>query len=213
MAATKASETAVVLIEFQNEFCSPSGALYGAVKDELKRNRTLENTKELLEKVRGKCLIVHVPIAFDPDYKELKKPYGILKAVVEGKAFRKGTRGAEIYRPLAARKGDIVVEGKRSLCGFGSTNLDFILRARGIKRVALAGFLTNVCVESTARTAYDRGYEVITLVDCMAAASEEEQKFAEEKIFPLISRPMTHTQFIRELAGKKARTAQRGYDR
>jgi nicotinamidase-related amidase len=42
---------------------------------------------------------------------------------------------------------DIVVEGKHGLCGFASTNLDFILRSRGITNVVLGGFLTNCCVE------------------------------------------------------------------
>ena len=53
---------------------------------------------------------------------------------------------------------DILVDGKRGLCGFASTNLDFILRQNGIRTLALAGFLTNCCVESTMRAAYERGY-------------------------------------------------------
>jgi ureidoacrylate peracid hydrolase len=44
---------------------------------------------------------------------------------------------------------DIVIEGKRGLCGFASTNLDFVLRSRRIRNIALGGFLTNCCVEST----------------------------------------------------------------
>ncbi len=46
---------------------------------------------------------------------------------------------------------------------------DFILRQRGIQNIALGGFLTNCCVESTMRSAYERGYNVITLKDCCAA--------------------------------------------
>ena len=71
---------------------------------------------------------------------------------------------------------DIIVQGKRGLCGFASTNLDFVLRQNGITNIALGGFLTNCCVESTMRTGYENGYKVVTLTDCTAATSEEGQK-------------------------------------
>ncbi len=63
---------------------------------------------------------------------------------------------------MAPQEGDIIVEGKRGLDTFATTNIDFILRSRGIETVALGGFLTNCCVDSTMRTAYEKGYDVIT---------------------------------------------------
>ena len=105
-----------------------------------------------------------------------------------------------------------MIEGKRGLDAFASTNLDFILRSRGITTIALAGFLTNCCVESTMRSAYERGYDVITLTDCTATLSEEEQRFAVEKNFPMFSRPMTHDAFLDQLSGKELATSGgRGY--
>ena len=83
----------------------------------------------------------------------------------------KGSWGAAIVDDLAPQKGDIVIEGKRGLDTFASTNLDFILRSKGITTIALGGFLTNCCVESTMRTGYEHGYKVITLTDCLAATS------------------------------------------
>jgi ureidoacrylate peracid hydrolase len=103
------------------------------------------------------------------------------------------------YRPGLT---DIVVEGKRGLCGFASTNLDFILRSRGITDIALAGFLTNCCVESTMRTGYEKGYGVVTLSDCTATVSQEEQDFAVAKNFPMFSRPLDHKAFLAELRGE-----------
>ncbi len=61
---------------------------------------------------------------------------------------------------LAPQPGDIIVEGKLGLDTFASTNLDFILRSKGIQTVVLGGFRTNCCVESTMRTAYEHGFEV-----------------------------------------------------
>jgi len=135
--------------------------------------------------------IMHAPITFAPGYGELSRhPYGILKGVVDGNAFVKGTWGAAIVDDLAPQDGDIVIEGKRGLDTFASTNLDFILRSKGIETVIIGGFLTNCCVESTMRTAYENGYRVITLTDCTAATSAEEHDNAIAYDFPMFSLPM-----------------------
>ena len=60
---------------------------------------------------------------------------------MDSTAFVKGEWGAEIVDSLAPQEGDVVVEGKRGLDTFATTNLDFILRARGITTIALGGFL------------------------------------------------------------------------
>jgi len=207
--------TALVLIEYQNDFTSKGGTLHDAVKGVMEQNNMLQNTIETVKKARAAgCTIVHAPITFVEGYGELSsEPYGILKGVVDSKSFRKGSWGAEIVDDLKPQPGDIVIEGKRGLCGFASTNLDFILRSRGIETIALGGFLTNCCVESTMRTGYEKGYRVITLKDCTAALSAEEQKLATEKNYPMFSRPMNHDEFLSELAGQKSAVATggRGY--
>jgi ureidoacrylate peracid hydrolase len=208
-------KTAVVLIEYQNDFTSEGGSLHGAVKPVMDSSGMLANTLETVKKARELGVtIVHAPISFTDDYHKLSaQPYGILKGVVDSKSFRQGSWGAAIVDALAPAAGDIVIEGKRGLCGFASTNLDFILRSRGITDIALGGFLTNCCVESTMRTGYEKGYQVVTLTDCTAALSEEEQRLAVEKNYPMFSRSMTHDQFLTELAGKgQAETKGRGYD-
>jgi ureidoacrylate peracid hydrolase len=207
-------QTAVVLIEYQNDFTSEGGTLHDAVKPVMKSTNMLANTVETVKEARKLgATIIYAPISFTDDYRELNdQPYGILKGVVDSKSFRKGTWGAEIVDALKPGPQDIVVEGKRGLCGFASTNLDFILRSRGITNVVLGGFLTNCCVESTMRTGYEKGYNVVTLKDCTAALSEEEQRLAVEKNYPMFSRPMNHDEFLAELGGKEtAATESRGY--
>jgi len=198
------AQTALVLIEYQNDFTSVGGTLHNAVKGVMESTNMLANTVATVKQARAAGVtIVFVPITFTPDYRELSPtPYGILRGVVESQSFRQGTWGAEITDVLKPQPTDIVVEGKRGLCGFASTNLDFILRSRGINTVALGGFLTNCCVESTMRTAYENGYNVITLKDCTAALSEEEQHLAVEKNYPMFSRPLSHIEFLRELSAK-----------
>lgn len=198
--------TAVVLIEYQNDFTSEGGTLHEAVQPVMESTNMLANTLETVREARARgALIVHAPITFTDDYHELSdQPYGILKGVVDSRSFRKGSWGAEIVESMTPQDGDIVIEGKRGLCGFASTNLDFILRSRGITDVALGGFLTNCCVESTMRTAYEKGYRVVTLTDCTATLSEEEQRLAVEKNYPMFSRPLSHAEFLGELGGTGA---------
>lgn len=194
--------TAIVLIEYQNDFTTSGGAFHEAVKDVMQANGMLGNTIAMVDKARAAgASIMHVPITFAAGYPELgSHPYGILKGVVENRAFRKGSWGAAIVDALAPKDSDIVIEGKRGLDAFPSTNLDFILRSRDIRTVVLAGFLTNCCVESTMRSAYERGFEVITLTDCTATVSNAAQQAALTYDFGMFSHPMTHSEFMEALA-------------
>ncbi|MDP0929855.1 cysteine hydrolase [Paracoccus onubensis] len=196
-------KNALVLIEFQNDFTTPGGTLHDAVRPVMDSTNMLTNTINTVAEARIMGVqIVHVPISFAEGYKELRAdPYGILKGVVDSSSFRKGEWGAEIVDALKPVDGDIVIEGKRGLCGFESTNLDFILRSRGITGFALGGFLTNCCVESTMRSGYEKGYDVVTLTDCTATLSQEEQVHACTKNFPMFSRPLDHTEWLAELTG------------
>lgn len=208
-------QTALVLIEYQNDFTSKGGTLHEAVRPVMESTKMLANTVETVKQARDLGVtIAFVPISFTEDYRELSPtPYGILKGVVDSKSFRAGSWGAEIVDELAPQPTDIVIEGKRGLCGFATTNLDFILRSRGIDTIALGGFLTNCCVESTMRTGYEKGYQVVTLKDCTATLSEEEQRLAVEKNYPMFSRPLDHLEFLAELQGSETGGVKsRGYN-
>lgn len=195
------SKTAVLLIEYQNEFATEGGVLHGAVAEVMKRTQMLDNTSRVVEQARKQgATIMHAPITFVEGYNEISAhPYGILKGVVDGRAFIKGSWGAQIIESLSPAPSDIVIEGKRGLDTFASTNLDFILRNKGIQTVALGGFLTNCCVESTMRTAYEHGFEVITLTDCVAATSPEAHDNAIQHDYPMFSKPMSASEFISQL--------------
>ena len=195
------STTAIVLIEYQNDFTSEGGALHGAVEEVMDKTDMLAKTVRVADAARTSgATIMHAPITFKPGYGEISNhPYGILKGVVDGNAFVKGEWGAEIVDDLAPHDDDIVVEGKRGLDTFASTNLDFMLRSKGIKTVVLGGFLTNCCVESTMRSAYENGYEVLTLTDCVAGTSVEEHENAITYDYPMFSKPTTADEFIADL--------------
>lgn len=194
--------TAVVLIEYQNDFTTQGGVLHDAVSEVMDQTKMLANTQDVVQAARSAgATVMHAPITFAEGYNEISDhPYGILKGVVDGNAFVKGSWGAAIVDELTPAEGDIVIEGKRGLDTFASTNLDFILRSKGIQTLVLGGFLTNCCVESTMRSGYENGYQVITLQDCVAATSPEEHDNALKYDYPMFSTPVPAADFITELS-------------
>lgn len=198
-----AQETALVLIEYQNDFISAGGALHDGVKAEIARTGMLGKTRNLVAGARTRGVrVIWSPILFSDGHPELgEAPYGILSGVKATNAFRLNAWGGEQAEGFEVEPGDLVVSGKRGLCAFASTNLDFLLRHNGIRRVALGGFLTNCCVESTMRSAYELGYDVITLTDCTATLSQEQHDAAVSYTYPMFSRPMTSTTFLDDVVG------------
>ncbi len=200
--------TALVLVEFQNDFLAEDGKLHDAVKQVLDGNQVIKHISAVIEAAREKgIMIVHLPILFSADHREAgANPYGILKIVRDTEAFQKGTWGSQISDRIDVRDSDLIIDGKSGICGFSGTNLDFVLRSHGITTIALAGLLTNICIESTMRTAYNNGYEIYTLTDCMATLGEEQQRVAVEHNFPMFSMPLTHSKFIERLEEAPAET-------
>jgi len=82
--------TAIVLIEYQNDFTSEGGTLHQAVKPVMDKTNMLANTVETVKQARALgATIVYTPITFTDDYHELSpNPYGILKGVVDSNTFR-----------------------------------------------------------------------------------------------------------------------------
>ncbi|MBC8785293.1 cysteine hydrolase family protein [Pseudomonas fluorescens] len=195
------TKTALVLIEFQNDFTTPGGVFHDAVKGVMHQTDMLANTATTIQQARKLGVkIIHMPIQFGEGYPELtNRSYGILKGVADGSAFRAGSWGAEISAALTREPADIVVEGKRGLDAFATTGLDLVLRNNGIQNLVVAGFLTNCCVEGTVRSGYEKGYDVVTLTDCTATFSEEQQHAAEHFTLPMFSQTLKHTAFLHAL--------------
>ncbi len=203
-----ADKAAIVLIEPQNDFLSPGGTMYQYIADQLAERDVIANLQRLLEGARAKGIkVFYVPFhSFEVGFPELKEGgpgrEGLRGVEIDmvadwgTGAWLRGTPGPEIIPQLTPQPGDIVIEGKKTLDAFHSTALDYLLRANEIEHVAMTGFHTNWCVESTARSAYDKGYRVTVLADCTATDTEREQSYAEEVIFPRIGKVMTSTEFL-----------------
>jgi nicotinamidase-related amidase len=195
------STTAFVMIEYQNEFCTMGGKFHDAVKDCMDSTNMLPRSIQTVEQARSVgCTIIHCPINFEAGHAEISKsPYGILAGVKTNSAFTAGSWGADFVNGMKPAPGDLVVKGKSGLCGFASTNLDFLLRQNSIQNVVLGGFLTNCCVESTMRAAYEYGYKVYTLSDCVAATSIAAQDATLQYNFGMFSIPTTSAAILQTL--------------
>ncbi len=196
----QADKTAVIFIEFQNDFCKPGGKLHDMVSSEITRQGTINHATALAEAARRKgALVIHCPFVFDEQWAGEKCICGIIADAGSGGAFQPGDWGSQLIDELQPAEGDVVLQGKRALSAFTNTGLDDILRQHGIQNVVAAGFLSNVCVEATARSAYDRGYAVCIAKDATAAASEENQQYVEREIYPILGTAKTVDEIIRDL--------------
>ncbi|SRR5579885_238806 len=101
-----------------------------------------------------------------------------------------GTPGWQVVEVLRPEPADLSVI-KRRRNAFHGTDLDLLLRARGITTLLVGGQRTTIGVESTARDAHDHDYAVIILRDGCGGVPDEEQTWAMERIFPGIARIMT----------------------
>ena len=213
----EAAKTAIVLIEPQYDFLKPGGSMYQFIEKQLGERNVIGNLVDLIAKARGKVKkIIYVPFeAFEPGFPEIDKDgpgMGGLRGLeidmptgweLHGQkvygAWVAGTPGPEIIPELTPQKGDIIVRGKKTLDAFWSTALDYTLRVNMIEHVAIVGFHTNWCVESTARSAYDKGYRVIVIGDCTGTDTQTEQDYAEKFIFPKIGHVMNYKEFLGSL--------------
>jgi len=102
---------------------------------------------------------------------------------------------AELSAELKVAPSDIVIT-KRQWNAFHGTELDLQLRRRGIKTVVLCGIATNMGVESTARTAYELGYQVVFAEDAMSSVAPGMHEFAVQGLLPMLGLVRTTEQII-----------------
>jgi len=201
-------KTALLLIEMQNEFISPGGKLYDSIKSELYRTSVVEKTVTLAKEARkAGALVFHIPLIVNQKGSyHSSKIRGLLKDCHEKKLFAKDTWNADIINEHKPWESDRVVKGKNSLDSFSGSNLQELLKENGIKTIILGGLLANCCVESTMRSAYEKGYNVITLTDGTACTSKVQHLATIKGTFRMFSTPMSCQQAAIKLIQKTSAT-------
>jgi nicotinamidase-related amidase len=193
------SSTALLFVETQNEFMHPAGVFHEPILPVARRNGCFGNLVELARRARGQILLAYAPISFAPGHPELAGRCGVLVGVKTRGALERGSFGARIFSDMQPEPSDLAVEARPGISAFHESGLDARLRERGVRRLAVAGFLTNVCVESTVRSAYDYGYEVLVVHDATACNSIEEQTFCETRILPYFADVISTRDFLTEV--------------
>src|SRR3954452_16485915 len=175
------SETALVVIDPQNDVLSEKGVSSGLVGASVKENDTVENLARLFTAAKDREYGVFVsPHYLYPHDQSWRFGGAVERMMLEGKEFFRpdplategfagsGADWLDRYKPLI-EDGKTVVVSPHKVWGPQTNDLVLQLRKRGIGKIILAGMLANLCVESHLRELLEQGFEVAVVKDATAA--------------------------------------------
>lgn len=181
--AAEKSRSALVMIEYQNEWVSEQGNLRNLlIRDKAQFVSAIEQSKKLLAEARKRGIsVIHVTLKPDAQYRIFGEAEFGLRAVIPDAKTWKGNMQS-IHADFAPLESEHVITQRTGASGFAGSNLDSYLRNNKIDTLFLAGFATHVCVESTLREAHDKGYRTYVVTDATGAFTDSQQAYFESEI-------------------------------
>ncbi|RZL81807.1 MAG: cysteine hydrolase [Rhodococcus sp. (in: high G+C Gram-positive bacteria)] len=165
--------TAAVAVHCQGDVVGPTGAFADFFHQQVTERHVIDQVSAVLSAVReAGGTVVYTRVAWKPDFSDLEVNSPLLGIVAQSGCLKEGSELAEIVEPLTPHGEDIVLTHQR-IGAFAGTDLDTLLRDKGITTLLFAGVATNASVEGTARVASDLGYRVVIVEDACSAATPE----------------------------------------
>ncbi len=194
------SDTALLLLDLQNEMVDPKGKIGGGGLAKVVEERgVLAAAARALATARDRQTpVVFVRLGFRADYADaLSVAPRVARLKANGAAVL-GSWGTEFPEAIAPRADELIVT-KQCVNPFNNTGLLNWLWSRGVKRIVIGGVVTNLVVESTARAADDSGLAITVLEDCCAAPNPDWHRFSVENILPMFGEVSSSEKFVAAL--------------
>ncbi|OZI38142.1 amidase [Bordetella genomosp. 10] len=190
-------KSALILIEFQNDWMAPTGGINSQFKDRQQFDESVANSRKVLAEARRRHMeVIYVTMTLDPSYKVLgQAKYGLREMMPKYKSFL--GKQADIFPGFEPIDGEYVIRERTGSSGFAGTTLDSYLRNNHIEDIYLMGYSLRQCVESTLRNAHDLGYNTSVIYDASAAFTREQQTSFVKEIAPFYGNAITANDFIK----------------
>lgn len=170
--------TALLVVDMQNDFCHPDGFYHGIGRASEPIRRAIPPIRALLEAARRAGLVVaFTRLVYDPSQPDMPERRRIAPGAwaARGRRLPPGSWGADVVDELAPRPGEYVVD-KADYSAFYGTNLEAVLRRRGIRSLILVGTVTYACVLHTAFDAFARDFDVVVAAEGVSCWFDELQE-------------------------------------